>query len=93
RLLLAELGVAYLAPERLAEPPALHFADYLAHRAAQRAEAAARARDYWLERLPRLPDAPALPLACAPESIRQPRTRRLAFQLSAGESRRLERLA
>ncbi|HEJ4070180.1 TPA: non-ribosomal peptide synthetase, partial [Pseudomonas aeruginosa] len=27
RLLLAELGVAYLAPERLAEPPALHFAD------------------------------------------------------------------
>ncbi|ESR71517.1 nicotinate-nucleotide--dimethylbenzimidazole phosphoribosyltransferase [Pseudomonas aeruginosa VRFPA05] len=52
-----------------------------------------RARDYWLERLPRLPDAPALPLACAPESIRQPRTRRLAFQLSAGESRRLERLA
>lgn len=78
RLLLAELGVAYLAPERLAEPPALHFADYLAHRAAQRAEAAARARDYWLERLPRLPDAPALPLACAPESIRQPRTRRLA---------------
>ncbi|HIF4020093.1 TPA: condensation domain-containing protein, partial [Pseudomonas aeruginosa] len=61
--------------------------------AAQRAEAAARARDYWLERLPRLPDAPALPLACAPESIRQPRTRRLAFQLSAGESRRLERLA
>ncbi|WP_410959918.1 hypothetical protein, partial [Salmonella sp. SAL4362] len=49
RLLLAELGVAYLAPERLAEPPALHFADYLAHRAAQRAEAAARARDYWLE--------------------------------------------
>ncbi|MCR7309967.1 pyochelin non-ribosomal peptide synthetase PchE, partial [Pseudomonas aeruginosa] len=93
RLLLAELGVAYLAPECLAEPPALHFADYLARRAAQRAEAAARARDYWLERLPRLPDAPALPLACAPESIRQPRTRRLAFQLSAGESRRLERLA
>ncbi len=93
RLLLAELGVAYLAPERLAEPPALHFADYLARRAAQRAEAAARARDYWLERLPRLPDAPALPLACAPESIRQPRTRRLAFQLCAGESRRLERLA
>ncbi|WP_240528058.1 FAD-binding protein, partial [Pseudomonas aeruginosa] len=41
RLLLAELGVAYLAPERLAEPPALHFADYLAHHAAQRAEAAA----------------------------------------------------
>ena len=81
RLLLAELGVAYLAPERLAEPPALHFADYLAHRAAQRAGAATRARDYWLERLPRLPDAPALPLACAPESIRQPRTRRLAFQL------------
>ncbi|MBW6085776.1 non-ribosomal peptide synthetase, partial [Pseudomonas aeruginosa] len=38
RLLLAELGVAYLAPERLAEPPALHFADYLARRAAQRAE-------------------------------------------------------
>ncbi|MCW5462987.1 AMP-binding protein, partial [Pseudomonas aeruginosa] len=93
RLLLAELGAAYVAPERLAEPPALHFADYLACRAAQRAEASARARDYWLERLPHLPDAPALPLACAPQSIRQPRTRRLAFQLSAGESRRLERLA
>lgn len=93
RLLLAELGVAYVAPERLPEAPQLHFADYLARRALQRADALARAREYWLERLPNLPDGPALPLACAPESIRQPRTRRLAFQLSASESRRLERLA
>ncbi|WP_353980204.1 amino acid adenylation domain-containing protein [Salinicola endophyticus] len=93
RLLLAELGAAYVAPECLTPAPSLHFADYLARRAAQRVEAAARAREYWLERLPHLPDAPALPLACAPQAIQQPRTRRLAFQLSARESQRLEHLA
>lgn len=93
RLLLAELGTAYAAPQALREAPPLHFADYLARRAQQRAGAAATAREYWLQRLPQLPDAPGLPLACAPESIRQPRTRRLSYRMPAGESRRLESLA
>lgn len=93
RLLLAELGTAYAAPQALREAPPLHFADCLARRAQQRAGAAATAREYWLQRLPLLPDAPALPLACAPESIRRPRTRRLSFRMPAGESRRLAHLA
>lgn len=69
RLLLVELDAAYLAPRCLAEPSALHLADCLVHRAVQRAETVARARNYWLGRLPRLPDVLVLPLTYAPESI------------------------
>ncbi|WIX32331.1 amino acid adenylation domain-containing protein [Salinicola sp. JS01] len=93
RLLLAELGTAYTAPAHLAPPPALHFADHLARRAVRDEETEARARAYWLQRLPSLPDAPALPLACAPETIQRPHTQRLAFTLCARESQSLEQLA
>ncbi len=93
RLLLSELGKAYAAPQNLSAPPALHFADCLARREALRTQDRMRARDYWTQKLPTLPDAPQLPLACAPQSIRQPRFHRMAHQLCAAESQRLARLA
>ncbi|MGP9652844.1 amino acid adenylation domain-containing protein [Halomonas sp. AOP35-4E-18] len=93
RILLAELGAAYMAPESMACTPALHFADYLARRAVQRTEAWDQARQYWLGRLPELPDAPRLPLSSAPESIREQRWRRRSYLLSCEESQHLEALA
>lgn len=93
RLLLAELGQAYAAPEDLAPAPTLHFADYLAQRQAARQADRARARAHWLDRLAQLPDAPRLPLACAPEQVREPRWRRLSHRLGADECVRLERQA
>ncbi|CAM3922444.1 non-ribosomal peptide synthetase [Pseudomonas wadenswilerensis] len=93
RLLMADLGQAYLAPALLPAPPTLHFADYLKRRQLRRAEAYARDREYWCQRLAQLPDGPALPLACAPESIREPRFSRQAFVLSGAEAERLQRQA
>ncbi|WP_263143540.1 amino acid adenylation domain-containing protein [Pseudomonas sp. RIT-PI-AD] len=90
RLLMAELGRAYQAPASLAAPPTLHFADYLSRRRQRRAEAYARDREYWCQRLAQLPDGPALPLARAPESIREPRFSRQAFVLSVAEAGRLQ---
>ncbi|AKA24237.1 non-ribosomal peptide synthetase [Pseudomonas chlororaphis] len=89
RLLMAELGQAYRAPAALSPAPTLHFADYLERRRQRRAEAYARDREYWCQRLAQLPDGPALPLARAPESIRQPRFSRQASVLSQAEAKRL----
>jgi dihydroaeruginoic acid synthetase len=93
RLLLGDLGAAYTAPEGMVEAPSFHFADYLARREGQRAASRDRARGYWLERLSALPDAPRLPLAVAPDQIREPRWRRRSFVLTGDESRRLDVLA
>jgi len=90
RLLMAELGQAYQGASELPPPPALHFANYLSRRQQRRAEAWARDRDYWCQRLAQLPDGPALPLACAPESIREPRFSRQSLLLSAAEAERLQ---
>ncbi|MGE7955558.1 amino acid adenylation domain-containing protein [Pseudomonas sp. NPDC089530] len=90
RLLLAELGQAYQAPAALLPAPSLHFADYLNRRRQRRAEAYERDREYWCQRLVQLPDGPALPLARAPESIREPRFSRQAFVLSRAEAERLQ---
>lgn len=89
RLLMADLGQAYQGTTQL-PPPTLHFADYLARRKQRRAEAWARDRDYWCQRLAQLPDGPALPLACAPESIREPRFSRQSLLLSVVEAERLQ---
>ncbi|MDH0303282.1 MULTISPECIES: amino acid adenylation domain-containing protein [unclassified Pseudomonas] len=93
RLLMAELGQAYQAPALLAPPPTLHFADYLERRRQRRAEAFARDREYWCQRLAQLPDGPALPLACAAESIREPRFARQSLVLSNAEAERLQQQA
>ena len=93
RLLMAQLGQAYQAPATLAPPPTLHFADYLSRRRQRRADAYARDREHWCQRLGQLPDGPALPLACAPESVRAPRFSRQAFVLSTAETERLQRQA
>ncbi|UHG95087.1 non-ribosomal peptide synthetase [Pseudomonas sp. 7-41] len=93
RLLMAQLGQAYQAPAALAPAPDVQFADYLGRRRQRRAEAYARDREYWCERLAQLPDGPALPLACAPESIRAPRFTRQAYVLSHAEAERLQRQA
>ncbi|MET9836148.1 condensation domain-containing protein, partial [Streptomyces sp. NPDC006385] len=50
--------------------PAITFRDYVrALEDVEETEAFARARDYWLTRLPELPPAPELPLRTAPETL------------------------
>ena len=63
-MLLDELFQRLSAPERAFPPLPCSYRDYvLAWAAFQESEPYARARDYWLNRLPGLPPAPALPLA------------------------------
>lgn len=60
----------------------LRFRDYVAqHRPdPQRVD---RAQRFWQARIAELPEAPALPLQAAPETLRQPRFRRLSETLDA----------
>ena len=93
RLLLQELGMAYNAPMAMPEPPAVQFAEHLLTRQLLVADKRSQAREYWLNRLPELPDGPRLPLACAPQDIKQQRWLRRSFVLGLADSRRLESLS
>jgi len=93
RLLLSELGMAYTDPEQMPPVPRINFADYLASRVQRLHLEREVSMRWWRERLSELPTGPALPLACAPESIHSPHFQRISFQLSSTECRRLEQQA
>lgn len=81
--LLAEMALYYAEqPEASSHPPAepaYSFPRYLTDRAGQRSSSRAKARAYWQDRIPALPNGPALPLAVDPEQVERPRfTRRRA---------------
>jgi len=91
RIILRDLAAAYA---RGAEPPApagWSFARYLAREEARKAAAEDADRAYWQARLADYAGGPALPLACPPEEVAQPRFRRRIHRLSPeswGELRR-----
>lgn len=62
-LAVREWAMFYADPELALPSPTLTFRDYLlAHRQLSTSAQYARARDYWLDRLPSLPSAPDLPM-------------------------------
>ncbi|WP_162952662.1 non-ribosomal peptide synthetase [Streptomyces hundungensis] len=85
RIVVADLARHYDRPDHSPEPPAYSYRRYLAERSAHPAEGRERDRAYWTERLATLPSGPQLPLAAAPERIREPRTTRRSHLLDAAE--------
>jgi amino acid adenylation domain-containing protein len=85
RLLIRELLDRYEDPALRLPELELSYRDYvLAERGLRDSELYARARDYWLARLPELPAAPQLPLARAPSGVARPRFVRWSATLDAG---------
>ncbi|GAA2136219.1 hypothetical protein GCM10009760_15560 [Kitasatospora kazusensis] len=99
RILLADLARAYLDPDAPhpaapdAATPEFGFPHYLADRAARRAGARERAREYWQDWLAGLPDGPALPLATDPALLGAPRFTRRRHRLEPAEWQRFARRA
>ncbi|TMR24787.1 amino acid adenylation domain-containing protein [Nonomuraea turkmeniaca] len=93
RMILTELAALYADPHAPLPPIDYSFQRYLAEQDVLRAEARARDRAYWQERLADLPGGPQLPLAVPPESVTGPRFVRRSHWLSAEEWERLERRA
>jgi len=63
----------YQNPEITLKPLTLSFRDYLlAVQKLEKTESYQRAKEYWLNRLDRVPPAPELPLAINPETLTQP---------------------
>lgn len=89
-----ELERRYLEPDCDLPPLPVSFRDYvLAEAALQSGPAFERARDYWLSRAADFPDAPALPLACAPETIADLHFVRREMRIVAEVWQRLKQLA
>ncbi|MFC4536718.1 amino acid adenylation domain-containing protein [Sphaerisporangium dianthi] len=88
RLLLTDLAELYDRPGE-AEPLEYSFPAYLADRTARLEKDRETARTYWLDRLPALPGAPALPLAHDPKTVTAPRFTRRRHVLSPELWRRL----
>ena len=93
-LLFQELTRLYEDPD--AELPAidLTFRDYVYHtRDREASPELARARQYWMDRLPDFPPGPDLPLARTPAAVGVPRFRRETAALDRHVSARLRRVA
>jgi len=78
--------LAQLVDNPLASLPPLEltFRDYvLAERQVLESEAYTRSKAYWAARIPELPPAPELPMACSTGSLKAPRFRRFASFLNA----------
>jgi amino acid adenylation domain-containing protein len=81
--LFRELAALYERPGESLPELTLSFRDYWLHEQALRATPSfARAREYWMARVPELPPAPALPLETSPSAIRAPRFTRCLRELS-----------
>ena len=82
-ILLSEWFQLYVDPRAALPPLGISFRDYvLKERSLEDAEEFARAEAYWLERIPKLPSAPDLPLAKNPASITSPRFTRRGARFS-----------
>ncbi|MFI1190980.1 amino acid adenylation domain-containing protein [Streptomyces californicus] len=92
RVLLDDLAALYDDPGGLG-PVGYTFARYLADQERSRSGERERARAYWRERLPSLPNGPKLPLAVDAESVTVPAFVRRSRALTAEEWRRVERWA
>lgn len=92
RLLLTDLAALYEDPAS-ADELTYTFAQYLADRAESQAAERARARDYWLRRLPDLPGGPRLPLAVEPDDVPATRFVRRTHELTPEEWSALQRRA
>lgn len=82
--LLSEWRRLYDEPEGALPELALSFRDYVLAREALRDSPHDRKdREYWFARIPELPPAPELPLACGPGELKEHRFTRLADRLDA----------
>lgn len=69
------------------------FRSYLAQTDQENAPIRQQSRDFWLERLDSLPNAPQLPLACEPEQVKQVRISRQRVEIQADEWARFKACA
>ena len=83
-ILFGELAHFYLHPEANLPPLDLTFRDYLlASHALEETHTYRESREYWLKRLPTLPQSPELPLLMNPASVRHPRYVRRTARIDA----------
>jgi amino acid adenylation domain-containing protein len=94
RLLAADLARFYNDPEADAAPPELTFRDYMQSMLSlKEGELYRDSAEYWRRRLPTLPRAPELPLACDPGSLAEPQFKRREMLLGRAAWQRLKERA
>ena len=89
-----EWGAFHREPGADITVPGVSFRDYVrALEGVEESAAFARAREYWLDRLPDLPSAPELPLRVAPEALEAVRFSARSLELSPERWTRLRQRA
>ena len=78
-IILNDLTKLYTGSGKLAADPDWDFGVYQERRRLQKQDAIEAAKAYWTQRLPELPDRPALPLKQPPEQLGQATYRRLSY--------------
>ncbi|TDR95023.1 non-ribosomal peptide synthetase [Enterovirga rhinocerotis] len=92
-IILGELERLYARPELRQPPLALTFRDYVLGRGETGGAQHAADRDWWLARLPNLPQAPQLPLLGTPQSAARPDFVRRHGRVAPERWQRFERFA
>ena len=92
-LVLDELARLLRGENLPATDPDYDFCSYLAHTAQLNATIQQQSRQYWLERMSTLAEAPQLPLLCEPEQLKQHTTTRRETVLGADDWAQLKQTA
>ncbi len=91
KLLLKELGEAYLNPESYAErkPLTLSFRDYILSET-KNPDKLKKAETYWNSQIESLPNAPELPLTVSPDTVKDSHFKRLSYTLKTPDWEKLK---
>ena len=93
-IIFSELTQLYRDPDAALPPLALSFRDYLlAFHSLEASDAFRESRQYWLERVPRLPPSPELPAVANPAAVTRPQYRRRSARIDAAVWRSLKETA
>lgn len=94
QIILNELAMCYTGRQEELKNLEFSFRDYvITSKQLINGEAYQKARKYWMDKLPKIPDKPLLPLRCSPDSIHKPIFVRKSLKLDREQYQRLKEMA
>lgn len=94
QIILNELAMCYAGRQDELRNLEFSFRDYvITSKQLMNGEAYQKAKKYWMDKLPQIPEKPLLPLRCNPDSIHKPTFARKSLTLDKEQYKRLKEMA